>query len=543
MLQTYKYPKYPYRQSPEQRQGKEKHHPVVIIGAGPVGLTAALELNQQGIAALVLDDNNTVCSGSRAVSYAKRTLEIWDRLGVAAEVIDKGESWSHGRVFFKDHLAYEFDLPPEPGHKMPAMINLQQYYLEEFLVAMCDARDAIELRWQHKLISLAQTEDAVNLVVETPDGVFRLQADWVIACDGANSDTRAMVDGRFYGQFFHDRFLIADVLMKSDWPVERRFWFDPPFHRNRSALMHRQADNLWRLEFQLGSEVNPDEAKQPQNVNRLLRQVLGENAEFELEWVSVYQFACRRMDRFRYGRVLFAGDAAHQLSPFGARGVNVGVQDIDNLGWKLKMVMQGKSSMGLLDSYSDERVFAADDNLVNSTRSTEFISPGSHGSHIYRDAALSLARQYEFARPLVNSGRPSTPTSYHESCLNTPDEDSFAGNLVPGANCTDAPVRIGNQDAWFLDRIGGRFCVLVFGEAPEVNKIKAGRVSARVLTVGEDIQDHTGALAASFDAIDGDVYLLRPDQHIAARWRNFDQAKISRAIARACAQTGENSCH
>jgi 2-polyprenyl-6-methoxyphenol hydroxylase-like FAD-dependent oxidoreductase len=157
----------------------------------------------------------------------------------------------------------------------------------------------------------------------------------VIACDGANSDTRRMVGAEFTGQFFQDRFLIADVVMKAGFPTERWFWFDPPFHRGQSVLLHKQADNVWRIDFQLGWDADPEEEKKPENVIPRIQAMLGPEAEFELEWVSVYQFACRRIDRFRHGRVLFAGDAAHQVSPFGARGANTGVQDIDNLVWKL----------------------------------------------------------------------------------------------------------------------------------------------------------------------------------------------------------------
>lgn len=536
MLNTYTYPEFDYVQSPEQRDGKLVRHPVVIIGAGPIGLTAALECAAQGIPAVVLDDNNTVSIGSRAVCYAKRPLEVWDRYDVAAPMVDKGVSWKLGKVFFKEKLAYEFDLLPEEGHKMPAMINLQQYYLEEYMVAKCESLENVDLRWKHKFLSLTQHDDYVTLNLETPDGIFALEADYVIACDGANSDTRKMVNGEFSGQFFQDRFLIADVVMKNDFPTERWFWFDPVFHKNQSALLHKQSDDVWRIDFQLGWEADPEEAKKPENVIPLLKQMLGEETEFELEWVSVYQFACRRMDNFRYGRVLFAGDAAHQVSPFGARGANTGVQDIDNLGWKLKLVLDNKAPISLLDTYSDERVFAADDNLKNSTRSTDFITPKSKSSRFFRDAVLQLAEQHEFARPLVNSGRLSTPTPYVASSLNTADSESFSGCMAPGTNCADAPIVKDGEDAWLLNQIGGEFNLLVFGEAPDTDLISQGGVDARVLVVGRDFEDQAGLLTSRYDAEDGAVYLLRPDQHVAARWRQFDSDAIKAAIAKATCQ-------
>jgi 3-(3-hydroxy-phenyl)propionate hydroxylase len=257
--------------------------------------------------------------------------------------------------------------------------------------------------------------------------------------------------------------------------------------------------------------------------------------------VSVYQFACRRIDNFRYGRVIFAGDSAHQVSPFGARGANTGIQDADNLGWKLKLVLDGVASEALIDSYHEERAFAADDNLLNSTRATDFISPKSPVSLRFRNAVLQLASDQPFARPLINSGRLSTPTPYLHSSLNTPDEDPFDGLMKPGSNCADAPLRHAGQPAWLLNVLNtlhgpaGGFTLLCFGERPRVESVAEGRVVARVLAVGSDIEDAEGLLQRRYDGQPGTVYLIRPDQHVAARWRGFDAAKVRAALRRATA--------
>ncbi|PLL10489.1 FAD-dependent oxidoreductase [Tabrizicola sp. TH137] len=535
MFQTYKYPEFAYRPSAEQAEGRTQRHPVVIIGAGPVGLTAALDLASRGLSCVVLDDNNTVSIGSRAVCYAKRPLEIWDRLGLADRFIDKGISWKLGKVFFGDRQVYQFDLLPEDGHKCPAFINLQQYYLEEWMVETIAANPRIDLRWKHKLISLRQEEDHAILTVETPDGIFTTEADWVIACDGANSDTRKMVGAEFTGQFFQDRFLIADIVMKADFPTERWFWFDPPFHRNQSALLHKQADDVWRLDFQLGWDSDPDEEKKPEKVIPRVKAMLGDDVEFELEWASVYQFACRRIGQFRHGRVLFAGDAAHQVSPFGARGANTGVQDIDNLTWKLALVIEGKAPIDLIDSYHEERAFAADDNLLNSTRSTDFITPKSAASRRFRDAVLDLAEVTYFAKPLVNSGRLSAPTPYTQSALNTPDSETWEGRMTPGTVCSDAPVTVNGTPDWLLRQLGAGFTLLSFGPAKAVDW---NGVTAQPLVVGQDLTDAEGLVAARFDGRPGSCYLIRPDQHVAARWRSFDPASVRAAIARACSAKG-----
>jgi len=554
MSKSYTYPEFPYRQSAAQREGRIERHPLVVIGAGPIGLSVALDCARRGIQVLLLDDNNTVSVGSRAVCYAKRPLEIWDRLGVAAPLVDKGVRWQVGKVFLEDEQVYRFDLLPESGHKMPAMINLQQYYVEQTLVDACEAHALVDTGWKHKVVAIAQADDHARLTVETPDGRYDMLADWVIACDGANSDTRKMVGAQFTGQFFEDRFLIADVVLKPGVLAqaqgkqrlgaepERWFWFDPPFHRGQSVLLHKQSDDVWRIDFQLGRDADPEAEKQPERVIPRIQAMLGPELPFELEWVSVYQFACRRIDNFRYGRVIFAGDAAHQVSPFGARGANTGIQDVDNLAWKLKLVLDGQAPPALIESYHEERAFAADDNLLNSTRATDFISPKSPVSLRYRNAVLELASTEAFARPLINSGRLSMPTPYLQSSLNTLDEDRFDGLMKPGTNCADAPVRHQGQAAWLLNVLNtlhgpaGGFTLLCFGERPAAERVAEGPIVARVLSVGGDVEDVQGLLAQRYDARPGTVYLIRPDQHVAARWRRFDAAKVRAALRRATAQ-------
>ena len=519
-------------------------HPIVIVGAGPVGLATAIDLARQGLPVVLLDDDDCLSVGSRALCFAKRTLEIFDRLGCGDRVTDKGVSWHVGKVFFKDKPVYRFDLLPEAGHERPAFVNLQQYYVEGYLLECAQQYPNLDIRWKNKAVGLSQDDDGVRVQVETPDGVYTLAADYLVAADGARSPVRGLLGLESKGQIFRDRFLIADVKMKAAFPTERWFWFDPPFHPNQSVLLHREADDVWRIDFQLGWDADPVAEKSPEKVIPRVRALLGPDVEFDLEWVSVYTFACMRMDRFRHGRVLFAGDAAHGVSPFGARGANSGVQDGDNLSWKLALVLKGQASAALLDSYCIEREAAADENILNSTRSTDFITPKSAVSKLFRDAVLSLSKEHAFARRLVNSGRLSLPSTYRQSPLNTPDCDTFAGLLCPGAPLADAPVSIAGKAAWFLRQVGGQFSVLLFADAASAVNVQSLQSLALpvllVLPAGVKapagvaaIEDSEGLLAARFDAQPGTVYLLRPDQHVAARWRALDVAALQSALSRA----------
>ena len=512
-------------------------HPIVIVGAGPVGLATAIDLARQGLPVVLLDDDDCLSVGSRALCFAKRTLEIFDRLGCGDRLTDKGVSWHVGKVFFKDKPVYRFDLLPETGHERPAFVNLQQYYVEGYLLECAQQYPNLDIRWKNKVVGLSQDDDGVRVQVETPDGVYTLAADYLVAADGARSPVRGLMGLESKGQIFRDRFLIADVKMKAAFPTERWFWFDPPFHPNQSVLLHREADDVWRIDFQLGWDADPVAEKSPEKVIPRVRALLGPDVEFDLEWVSVYTFACMRMDRFRHGRVMFAGDAAHGVSPFGARGANSGVQDGDNLSWKL-------ASAALLDSYCIEREAAADENILNSTRSTDFITPKSAVSKLFRDAVLSLSKEHAFARRLVNSGRLSLPSTYRQSPLNTPDCDTFAGLLCPGAPLADAPVSIAGKAAWFLRQVGGQFSVLLFADAASAVNVQSLQSFALpvllVLPAGVKapagvaaIEDSEGLLAARFDAQPGTVYLLRPDQHVAARWRALDVAALQSALSRA----------
>ena len=508
-------------------------HPVVVVGAGLVGLSLAIDLGQRGLPVVLLDDADRIGDGSRAICFSKRSLEVWDRLGVAGRMVEKGVVWKVGKIFRGREMLYQFDLLPEDGHKMPAFINLQQYYAESYLVDRVHELPGIDLRWRNKVTGLEQHNDHAVLTIETPDGPYRLRAEYVAACDGARSALRGMVGAEFAGEVFEDQFLIADVKMTAEFPTERWFWFDPPFHSGQSALLHRQPDDVWRIDLQLGPDADPAIERLPENVRPRIERMLG-RSDFKFEWISIYKFQCRRMQRFLHERVIFAGDSAHQVSPFGARGANSGLEDGENLAWKLAMVLRGDAPAALLASYEIERGLAADENIRASTRSTDFIAPHSKQERRLRQAVLSLAKEADFAKRMVNGGRLSVPSVY-DSPLSSDDVDRWEAGPRPGAPMLDAPLTRANGEPIYLTEsfksAGGGFVLLesangaTFDAPRDVGRIRVG--------AGAPLHDHAGLFARRYDATPGSAYLLRPDGYVAARFRHPTPVAIEQAMARA----------
>ena len=547
-MPSYQYKPFPYVTPPELRGAAPRRWPVVVVGAGPVGLAAAIDLALHDVDVLLLDDNDVVSIGSRAICWSKRTLEILDRLGCGERVTAKGVTWKVGRLFHRAREIYSFDLLPETGHKMPAFINLQQYYAEEYLVERArELEDRIELRWKNRVVGVERFADHVRVAVETPDGPYHVEAEYVLAADGVKSAIRSILGLDFMGRIFEERFLITDVVTPVELPNERRFWFEPPFHEGQSALLHRQPDNMYRIDLQLGWDADPELEKRPERVVPRIEAVLGEDTPFEVEWVSVYTFQCRRLQRFAHDRVIFVGDSAHVVSPFGARGGNGGIQDVDNLVWKLALVLKGEAPAALLETYNEERVHGADENLLNSSRATNFMTPKSAIERELRDGVLALAADLPFARRLVNSGRLSVPCSPAGMRLQTPDDGAIGAPIVPGAPCADAPVmRADGRPGWLLEHLGGSFAVLHFSSEAEEPADLRGlgnlRPELRLVHVngqagasaaGAVLGDPEGLARARYGGAPGVTYLIRPDQHVAARFSQYDAAAVGRALARA----------
>lgn len=536
---TYKNPIYPFKRPQDLDSDTINRHKVAIIGAGPVGLCAALDLAKRGIPSIVFSKEKTVSIGSRALCFSKKCLEIVHRINPSAlsKMLDKGVTWNLGKVFYKDDEVYKFNLLPEDGHKIPAFINLQQYHFEEFLVDEAHTNPLIDLRWHSKAHYKRQDNDKVTLEIETPEGNYMIEADYLLACDGVHSPTRNAMNLSFEGELFEENFLIADITMENDFPTERWFWFDPPFNKGYSALLHKEPDGVWRIDLQLGKEgIDKDEELDPDKIRKRLQKMLGDDCEFELEWTSIYNFRCMRMKEFMHQRVIFAGDSAHQVSPFGARGANSGVQDIDNLIWKLANVIKGKAPKSLLNSYQEERSPATDENIYHSSNATDFISPKSEISLLFRNEALKLAKTDPFAQKLINSGRLSHAYKYLNSSLTVSDSDDWNCTLQPGYSFKDVLINYENKNIQLIDLLKDEFNLIIFSDKEQNLELKSS-ISCNIITIPVNNND---AFVNRYDAQKDTWYLLRPDHYIAARGKSLNNEKIQDTLVTAIGLSKSN---
>ena len=543
----FEYPQFPFMPPPELA-GAAVRHRVAVVGGGPVGLACALELACFGVAAVVIEDDDTVADGSRAVCVARRSMDILQHLGVAERFAGKGLPWTAGRSFYRDRVVFELAMAHGPDERHGPMLNLQQCYMERFLVEAAAATGLVEVRWQSRVAAVRQDEAQVALAIDTPQGRYELAAEYVIAADGARSAMRQLMGLKLAGSSYEGVYLIADIKMASTHPIERRAWFDPPSNPGSTVLMHKQPDDIWRVDYQiLDGRDTEAELQEPRIRARIQQQLdmIGETAAWELDWYSLYKAHCRCLDSYRHGRVLFAGDAAHLVPIFGVRGLNSGFADANNLGWKLAWVLQGRGGDALLDSYSDERRAATLEIFRQAGKSTRFMTPPTRGYALMRQAALELALEHAWPRGLIDP-RQSAPYDYESSALNSAGDDGFAGGPRPGAPLPNARLEPhGNRAAFLLDRLGPACTLLYFaGDGPvtaELARVGDGGLPCRPLAIAmrpqhiegiEILADSTGRAHAAYAAAAGTAYLARPDAHVAARWRRLDMAQVRAALGR-----------
>ena len=544
------YPHVPKVYPPGKPAGAGTQHvPVLIVGGGPVGLATALGLARHGVRSVLVEADDGVCTGSRAICISRRSLEIIERLGALDSFLAKGLPWSGGRSFYRDREVLHFSMPQDAQQKLPPMVNLAQYHIEQFLLDAAERHgELIDIRWQTRVIAVEQRQSGASLTLATPDETYNIDTDWLVAADGGRSVVREALGLKLQGTSYEGRYVIVDIHLKSERPTERLAYFDPPSNPGSTVLVHKQPDDIWRIDYQLRDDEDAQAAVLLDNVAPRVDSLLammGETAPWHPVWITIYKANALTLEKYRHGRVLFAGDAAHLVPIFGVRGANSGIDDADNLAWKLAYVVQGKSGEALLDSYSDERVFAAHENLRHGTKSTEFMAPPTFAFELMRTAVLGLAGKHPQVRSLINP-RQTSAIAYTQSPLNAADTDEFLAGPAPGTVLPECPLALlehGTQTASHMTDLvnlgQGGFVGLYFSDD---GAVPAEMLSVRCVTVlavarqplqaaGLCAWDHTGQVFPQFGARHGSFYLVRPDGHVLGRWHDATAAQVGQALA------------
>jgi 3-(3-hydroxy-phenyl)propionate hydroxylase len=508
--------------------------PVLIAGGGPVGLTLAALLARHGVATLVAEADAGYCTGSRAICISRRSQEILHVAGAGAAVGAKALPWTGGRSFWREREVLHFEMPSEPLQRFAPMANIQQYHVEAFVhAALQRAPELAQVAWATRVLQVQPAAQGVQVELEAPSGRRRVRAEWVVGCDGGRSTVREQLGLQFEGTQYQGRYVIVDIVQKSRRPVERLAWFDPPSNPGSTLLMHRQPDDVWRIDYQLREDEDAQEALKPENILPRVAshlRMIGEHEPWQLLWASMYEARCLTLPAYRHGRVLFAGDAAHLVPIFGVRGLNSGLEDAANLAWKLALVLEGGAAPDLLDSYSAERVQAARENIAFGARSTEFMAPPDFAFRLMREATLRLAVDEPSVRPLVNP-RQGAPVAYTGSPLNGPEEGAWGSALAaPGQPAPEALLRGPHGDFHLSQCFGTDFTCLVFGDGSLPRAVAdLATHGVAVLDIAPEADAH-GQARLRYGLPGGPaptgLVLVRPDGYVMGRWRGLDPAPV-----------------
>jgi 2-polyprenyl-6-methoxyphenol hydroxylase-like FAD-dependent oxidoreductase len=505
--------------------------PVLIVGAGPVGLAGALLLARHGVPSTVLESTparQTV--GSRSICVQRDVLDILQRVGLGWTVVGAGVTWYTGRIYYKGREVFTITFPETGPGEFPPFVNISQRDVEALLEKQVAATPLIDLRYGHVVDALTVADESVTVRVSTQDGVREFVGTHCIAADGPRSTVRELLGLPFPGHSFDDQFLITDIRAELDFPVpERRFYFDPPANPGRQVLLHPQPDSVWRIDWQVSEGFDLAADRSGGGLDRRMRAILGDTS-YEAMWLSVYRFHQRRVPDIRLGRVLLAGDAAHLMSPFGARGMNSGIADVENAAWKIALDRAGAGGPNLLASYDHERGAAAEENLRVTAETMRFLVPRTESERARRRDILERSLTEPAARVRIDSGKLSEPFWYLDSPLTTPaDPAALAGfptaagmprPPVPGVLCPDLPTPKGR----LRDRLASGFTVLAGAKAE--TDLGALRLPVHVVT---------GKVAATLGFGDRGAALVRPDGYLAAISPGGDLAEhIAVAHRRAC---------
>jgi 2-polyprenyl-6-methoxyphenol hydroxylase-like FAD-dependent oxidoreductase len=529
---------------------------VIVVGAGPTGLTLACQLLRQGVPCRLVDASSGQEQHSKALAIWPRTLEMMDRVGVAAAAIDSGLALTLGVVHSKRRPLARLELDALRT-RYPFGLILPQSETERILAARLEELGG---RVEHRteFVDAEQGQASLRVALKRGDRIEQADARWLVGCDGANSAVRAWTGIPFAGRSYSESFLLADVMVSSDLPRDRAQYFLSP-----AGMLHAvplpspdampAAQRPWRFTFDIDSS---DESGLPSSTaieSLVARRGLPDVRIASVLWKSRFRIQRRLVARYRHGRCLLAGDAAHVHSPAGGQGINTGVQDAMNLAWKLALVNRDLAHEALLDSYESERMPIARKVAVHTNRATRLGMAQSRSAIALRDAAAVALYRTGAYRRLLAPAIAGLADSYAGSPIVVPRQDERrplaglgqtgrprAGDRAPDPTIDAPPAWSSSAIASELaDALRDPHHVALFfrcREAPGPRERAAAEALAsalpgmvRIVRIDQRSRDRDDALEGNglvdpdghchsrFGATRPSLYLIRPDGHIALR--------------------------
>ena len=517
--------------------------PVLITGAGPVGMTAALLLARWQVPTIVLEAAaEHAIVGSRAICFQRDVLDIFNRIGCADNIVAEGVTWTTGRTYYGKRELFAITFSSRGPSTLPPWVNISQSSVERTLLEKATAEPLIELRRGLRVTGVTANEDSVEVAAATATATTRLRGSYLIAADGGRSTVRQLLGIGFPGQSFDDQFLICDIRADLPFPNERRFFFDPQWNPGRQVLLHQCPDGVWRIDWQVPDDFDLAAEQANGGLDDRVRQVTA-GAPYEIVWATAYRFHERVAAHMAQGRVFLAGDAAHLFAPFGARGLNSGIADAENIAWKLGLVLHGQAAPALLESYHAERWAAAQENLRVTSQTMEFLAPQTAELRQARTRLLQQAVTDPSARSQINSGKLAEPYWYTASSLTTPGpslvgfpvEPGALRPPVPGVLCPDGPCDRVTPAARLRQLFGRSFVVLTSSPAAadSAAEIATASMAAPVRSYSLARLDSTGALRTALAATSESVHVVRPDGYLAAVMPDLEPTTLKAALRRA----------
>jgi len=531
---------YAFKRPPELDGVPVPEHEVIVVGAGPVGLATALSLGQQGIRVVLLEARDCVSENSRTLAVARRSVQVLERLGLGERFRQLAVYRDRNYVYHGTKLVHSAPYERSPTEKHPAISVLQQPWTEQIILDAVLEHPNIDVRWLSRVSEVVLESDGRPvLTVETPEGAYRLSAPYVVAADGARGMVRRSLGLKYeeIGEGVVSRnFVICDFEMKSSLPVARRLWINPPHRPGTAVILHKQPFDTWRFDYSLRDDEDLEEAMKPENVRRLVQAQLDlladptASKDWRLVWISAYRPMSRTLRCYRYGRIFFAGDAAHQTPIFGGRGMNQGLLDAANLAWKLALVLRGHAPDRLLDTYDSERRPVIIRNLLDIGQATLCMTATTRGGALMRKAAFDLLPTEKFTLRLIDAFNANRSESLlTPQPVETPDQGAVVGSPLP-----DAPVvRTGTAERGFLydHLLAHGFTGLYFSDDGEVStelaatlrELEQQPVPFRHVVVSREHARQatlTDADGIAFDKLKvghGTWLLVRPDGYVAVR--------------------------